>query len=81
MINLEGSTKLSTDETMKQLKKYFGPGGQGLEVIEENPSCITFAGGGGSVNATVCTEKGKTKINLVAQEWEYQAKEFLSTLK
>jgi hypothetical protein len=80
MINLEGRTRLSTDEVMKRLKKYFGPGGQGLEVIEENPSCITFAGGGGSVNATVCTEKEKTKVNLVAQEWEYQAKEFLSKL-
>ncbi len=80
MINLEGSTKLSTDEVMKRLKKYFGQGGQGLEVIEENPFCVSFAGGGGSVNATVCTEKGKTKVNLVAQEWEYQAKEFLSQL-
>jgi len=81
MINLEGSTRLSTDEVMKRLKKYFGQGGQGLEVMEENPSCITFAGGGGTVNATVCTEEGKTKVNLVAQEWEYQAKEFLSGLK
>jgi hypothetical protein len=80
MINLEASTKLAADEVMKRLKKYFGPGGQGLDVIEENPSCVTFAGGGGSVNATVCEEKGKTRVNLVAQEWEYQAKEFLSQL-
>jgi hypothetical protein len=80
MINIEGKTKLSTDEVMKRLKKYFGQGGQGLQVSEENPSCITFEGGGGSVNATVCAEKGKTTVNLVAQEWEYQAKEFLSQL-
>jgi len=81
MINLEGSTKLSAEEVMKRLKKYFGHGGQGMEVTEENPFCINFSGGGGSVNATVCTEEGKTKVNVVAQEWEYQAKEFLSTLK
>lgn len=80
MINLEGRTRLSTDEVMKRMKKYFGPGGQGLEVTEENPSCINFEGGGGSVRATVCTDKGKTRVNLVAQEWEYQAKEFLSQL-
>ena len=80
MINLEGSTKLSTDEVMTRLRKYFGPGGQGLKVTEDNPFCIHFEGGGGSVNATVCTEGGKTKVNLVAQEWEYQAKEFLSRL-
>jgi hypothetical protein len=80
MINLERSTKLSTDEVMKRLKKYFGKGGQGLEVSEENSSCITFSGGGGYVNATVCSEEGKTKVNLVTQEWEYQVKEFLSQL-
>jgi len=80
MINLERSTKLSTDEVMKRLKKYFGKGGQGLEATEENPSCISFSGGGGYVNATVCVEDGKTKVNLVTQEWEYQVKEFLSQL-
>jgi hypothetical protein len=80
MINIEGKTKLSTDEVMKRLKKYFGQGGLGLQLSEENPSCITFEGGGGSVNATVCTEQGKTRVNLVAQEWEYQAQEFLSQL-
>ncbi len=47
MINLERSTKLSTDEVMKRLKKYFGKGGQGLEVTEENPSCISFSGAAG----------------------------------
>ena len=80
MINLEGKTKLTPEEALKRLKKYFGKGGQGLEITEENPSCVSFAGGGGYVNATVCQEDGKTKVNLVAQEWEYQAKEFLSQL-
>ena len=80
MINLEGKTKLTPEETLKRMKKYFGKGGQGLEVTEENPSCISFSGGGGYVNATVCLEGGKTLISLVAREWEYQAKEFLSQL-
>lgn len=80
MINLEKSTKLSTDEAMKRLKKYFGAGGQGLETKEESPYCVSFSGGGGYVDATVCAENGKTKVNLVTQEWEYQAKEFLSQL-
>jgi len=80
MINLEKSTKLSTDEVMNRLKRYFGKGGQGLEAAEESPYCISYSGGGGYVNATVCVEDGKTKINLVTQEWEYQVKEFLSQL-
>ena len=80
MINLEGKTKLAPEEALKRLKKYFGKGGQGLEVTEENPSCLSFSGGGGYVNATVCLEEGKTKVNLVAQEWEYQARQFISQL-
>ena len=80
MISLEGKTKLSPEETMKRLRKFFGKGGQGLELTEESSQCLTFSGGGGYVTATVCSEEGKTRVNLVAQEWEYQAKEFLSSL-
>ncbi len=80
MINLEGKTKLSPEEVIKRLKKYFGKGGQGLELTEDNPLCLNFTGGGGYVTATVCTDEGKTRINLVTQEWEHQAKEFLSSL-
>jgi hypothetical protein len=80
MINLEKQTKVSPEEVIQRLKKYFGKGGQGLELIDENPQCLNFSGGGGYVNATVCAEGGKTRVNLVSQEWEYQVKEFLSGL-
>jgi hypothetical protein len=80
MINLEGMSRLSPEEVINRLKKFFGKGGQGLELTEDNPQCLTFSGGGGYVSATVCAEEGKTRINLLAQEWEQQAKEFLSTL-
>ena len=78
MINLEKETKVSPEEVVRRLKKYFGKGGQGLELTEENGQCLSFTGGGGYVNATVCAEGGKTRVNLVSQEWEFQAKEFLS---
>jgi hypothetical protein len=80
MINLEKETKVSPEEVVRRLKKYFGKGGQGLELTEENPQCLSFTGGGGYVNATVCAEGAKTRVNLVSQEWEIQAKEFLSRL-
>ena len=60
MINLEKKTKLSPEEVMKRLKKFFGKGGQGLEITEEAPQCLTFSGGGGYVTAAVCSEEGKT---------------------
>ncbi len=61
MINIEGKTKLSTDEVMKRLKKYFGQGGQGLQISEENPSCITFEGGGGSVTVMRDLDTGRSR--------------------
>lgn len=67
---------------MTRLKEHFGKWWLGLEmeITEENPSCISFRGGGGYVKATVFSEKGKTKVNLVTQEWEYQVEEFISQL-
>jgi hypothetical protein len=81
MINLEGVTRLSPEEVTQRLKNFFGKGGQGLELTEDHPPCLTFSGGGGYVSATVCAEEGKTRVNLLAQEWEQQAREFLSTLE
>jgi len=51
-----------------------------MALTEEVPQCLTFEGGGGYVTATLCLDEGKTRINLVAQEWDYQVKEFVSGL-
>jgi hypothetical protein len=80
MLNLEVKTKLSQEEAVQQLKKYFGKGGLGLDVTEEASQCLTFTGGGGHVTATLCPEQGKTRITLVTQEWDYQVKKFVSGL-
>ena len=80
MINLEAKTKLTPEEVVIRLKKFFGKGGLGLELTEDAPQCLTFEGGGGYVTATLCLDEGKTRINLVAREWDYQIKEFVSSL-
>ena len=80
MINLEVKTKLKQEEVLERLKKFFGKGGLGLEIAEEVPQCLTFEGGGGHVTATLCPEEGKTRINLVSQEWDSQVKKFASSL-
>ncbi len=80
MINLESKTKLSKKELGERLKKFFGKGGLGLEVCEDTPQCLSFEGGGGYVTATIHAEEGKTRVNLVSQEWEHQVKEFAAGL-
>jgi len=81
MLSLECKTSLAPGKVLEELKRSFGKGGLGLEVKEENPQCITFEGGGGYVTATLCEEKGKTRVDLVTQEWDYQVKQFASKMK
>jgi hypothetical protein len=80
MINLEVKTKLSSKEAIERLKSYFGKGGLGLNITEETSECLNFEGGGGYVTVTLCLEEGKTRINLVTQEWEHQVRKFASDL-
>ena len=80
MLNLEVRTRLSREEVIQRLKKFFGKGGLGLEVTEEASQCVAFEGGGGHVTATLCPEEGKIRITLVTQEWENQVKKFASSL-
>ncbi len=60
MLNLEVRTKLSQEEVLQELKKFFGKEGIGLEIVEEKPQCLAFEGGGGRVTAILCREEGKT---------------------
>jgi len=80
MINLEVTTKLGQVEAMERLKRFFGKGGLGLDLSEEAPQCLSFEGGGGYVTPTLCPEEGKTRIDLVSQEWDDQVKKFASGL-
>jgi hypothetical protein len=80
MIHMERQSRLAPEEVLGRLRKFFGKGGQGLELTEESASCLTFTGGGGYVTASVCLEGEQTKVDLVSQEWEYQVKEFLAKL-
>ncbi|MEE9435432.1 MAG: hypothetical protein V3V37_02005 [Candidatus Adiutricales bacterium] len=80
MLNLEVKTKLSVEETIGRLKSYFGKGGFGLEIKDENEACLNFEGSGGYVTATVCEDGRNTKVELVGQEWEIQMKNFASKL-
>ena len=80
MLRMEAHSKLPAGRVAEKLKSFFGNGGLGLELSEESPGCLTFQGGGGYVTATLCTEKHKTRIDLVTQEWDYDVKKFVSEL-
>ena len=80
MLNIEVKTKLSVEDTIDRIKAYFGKGGFGLELKDENEACLNFEGSGGYITAIVCAEDKKTKVDLTGQEWEIQMKKFASKL-
>jgi hypothetical protein len=81
MLSLECRTALAPEKVLEELKRSFGEAGLGLKVKEENLQCITFEGGGGYITATLCEEKGKTRVDLLTQEWDYPVKQFATKLK
>jgi hypothetical protein len=80
MINLEVKTSLTIEDLSNRLKAVFGKEGLGLDLVEDSADCLNFKGSGGFVNAVICAEEGKTKIELSTQEWDKQVKDFVSHL-
>ncbi|MBI4181089.1 MAG: hypothetical protein HY528_04085 [Chloroflexi bacterium] len=80
MLKVATKTKLSPEEAVKRAVKFFGPGGLGLQVKEENPECARFEGGGGGVDVTACAEGKGTSVELESREWDYQVKKFIEKI-
>ncbi len=80
MLNLELKTKSTLERVVKELKSYFGEGGQGLKLRDNTSQCLNFEGAGGYVTATLCPEDNLTRVELITQEWEYQVKQFAAKL-
>jgi len=72
-------TKLKSDEVIERAIKFFGKGGVGLEVTEQNASTVCFEGGGGHVTIIVCPGE-LTDVDLETREWDYQVKKFMENI-
>jgi hypothetical protein len=81
MLNVSKESKLKPQEAIKRAMAYFGPGGLGLEVKEEDKCYAYLEGGGGSVRVNAATGKKGSTVDVESVEWDYQVKEFLNSLK
>ena len=81
MLRLHVTTKLPSEEVMKKAIAFFGPGGNELEIKEAEDNFAYFEGGGGGVEIATEDEDGKTGVEFVTREWEYQVKEFAKMIK
>ncbi len=81
MIRLEKHIKMRPEGAIAKAIEFFGPNGLGLKVFESGPLCAKFEGAGGSVEVTTCAEDKGATVEIVAQEWDAQAKEFMGKIK
>jgi hypothetical protein len=73
---------MGTSEVIEKAIQFFGPGGWGLEVVEEADCCARFTGGGGHVYVQVAggKESGTSDVEVEGREWEKQIKAFMGEI-
>jgi hypothetical protein len=82
MIKLVKKSKLSPEETVKRAVKFFGPGGLGMTIKEQNLTCAYFRGVSESyVNVITCAEGKGSSVEVESREWDKEAKEFMAKIK
>ena len=80
MLKIGTKTKLTPEEAIKRAKEFFSKGGYGLQVTDETPTSMCFAGGGGRVEVVACAEDKGASVDIISEEWDYQAREFLGKI-
>lgn len=77
MIRLAKKSRRSIKDIRERAIEFFGPKGLGMRVEDSDPSALSFTGSGGEVNIVIKPEKGFNSVEVMSQEWDYQAQQFL----
>jgi hypothetical protein len=80
MLRISKESRLTPHEIVSKASRYFGKGGEGLDVTESGPCCLSFSGAGGFVIVTVCEKTHQREVEVETREFECQAKQFLGYL-
>ena len=78
MLNIEAKTKLAPEEVMKRVSAHFR--GLKLKALEETPEHAFYEGAGGTVEVSVCQDKGVTSVDFISREWDSPVKDFIEAL-
>jgi hypothetical protein len=82
MIRMAKESKHVQSEVISRALAFFGPGGLGLDVVEQGECCARFEGGGGYVfieSSDVASGKG-CEVTVEGREWESQIRQFLGKI-
>jgi hypothetical protein len=80
MIRLHKKASITPEKAIEKAVDFFGPKGYGLKVYDQGPTCVKFEGSGGDVEVTSCAEDKGSSVEIVSNEWEIQAREFMSKI-
>jgi hypothetical protein len=81
MLRIATKTKLTPSDVINNAIQFFGPEGFKLKIINQTETSASFDGGGGSIEISTCEGDGKTTVNFISREWDYQVKEFIRAIR
>ena len=80
VLTLEVRTPLTAEDLGARLRACFGAGGLGMNLEEEPPGRLLFAGGGGHVTAILHPEGDWTLLRISTSGWAAPVKRFVADL-
>ena len=82
MIKMGKESKLVPAEVVEKAVAFFGPSGQGLNVVDQDACCARFEGSGGHVFVQTADIEGKegSQVTVEGREWEHQIKQFMGKI-
>lgn len=81
MLRIATKTKLSPEQAIKKAIDYFGPQGLKLELKEQTDTAANFESPLGHVSVSACAQDGKTTVEFISSEFDYQVKEFIKKIR
>ena len=81
MLRIAAKTKYTPEEVIKKATKFFGPDGYKLKIINQTDTSVNFEGGDGTIEISACAENGKTTVDFISREWDFQVNEFIKAIR
>jgi hypothetical protein len=73
-------SKKSAVEVLDQALEFFGPEGEGLEIVETAENLAHFRGGGGHVLIETSPADSGTQVDFEVREWDRQVIKFMEII-
>lgn len=79
MIRMGKESQWTPSDVINRAVAFFGPSGQGMNVVDQSDCCARFEGGGGHVYVQAADIDGKrgSQVTVEGREWEVQIKQFI----